>query len=154
MRATATPPIVAMKAGARGAIGGRERLGMRRVLVVAQVALSMLLLVGAFLFVRSFQKLVSVDAGFRQSGILVADLDFTQLNVPIERRNNFKQELADRLKTLPGVESAAAVSIVPVSGNGWNDSVHTNASGEELQEVAWFDRVSPGFFETMGTPIL
>jgi putative ABC transport system permease protein len=154
MRATATPPIVAMKAGARGAIGGRERLGMRRVLVVAQVALSMVLLVGAFLFVRSFQKLVSVDAGFRQSGILVADLDFTQLNIQVERRNSFKQELADRLKGLPGVESAAGVSIVPVSGNGWNDSVHTNASGEELQEVSWFNRVTPGFFETMGTPIL
>ena len=154
MRATATPPIVAMKAGARGATGGRERLGMRRVLVVAQVALSMLLLVGAFLFVRSFQKLVSVDAGFRQSGILVADLDFTQLNIPIEMRNNFKQQLVDRMKALPGVESAAGVGIVPVSGNGWNDSVHTNASGEELQEISWFNRVTPGFFNTMDTPIV
>jgi len=154
LRATATPPIVAMKAGARGAIGGRERLGIRRVLVVAQVALSMVLLVGAFLFVRSFQKLVTVDAGFRQTGILVADLDFTQLNIPIEMRNSFKQQLADRMQSLPGVESAAAVNIVPVSGNGWNDSVHTNASGEELQEVAWFNRISPEFFKTMDTPIL
>src|SRR5947208_10735261 len=99
-RAKATPPIVAMKAVARGAIGGRDRLGMRRVLVVAQVALSMVLLVGAFLFVRSFQKLVSVDAGFRQTGILVADLDFTQLNIPLETRNNFKQQLVDRLQAL------------------------------------------------------
>lgn len=154
MKATATPPIVAMKAGVRGAIGGRERLGIRRVLVVAQVALSMVLLVAAFLFVRSFQKLVTVDAGFRQTGILVADLDFTQLKMPVEMRNTFKQQLADRVQALPGVESAAAVNIVPVSGNGWNDSVHTNASGEELQEVAWFNRVSPGFFKTMGTPIL
>ena len=154
MRATATPPIVAMKAGTRGAIGGRERVGMRRILVVAQVALSMVLLVGAFLFVRSFRKLITVDAGFRQTGILVAEFDFTQLNMPVETRNNFKQQLADRIQSLPGVESAATVSVVPVSGNGWNDSVHTNASGEELQEIAWFDRVSPGFFKTMGTPIL
>jgi len=154
MRATLTPPIVAMKAGARGAIGGRERLGMRRVLVVAQVALSMVLLVGAFLFVRSFQKLITVDAGFRQTGILVAELDFTQLNMPVEARNSFKQQLADRIQVLPGVESAAAVTVVPVSGNGWNDTVHTNASGEELQEIAWFNRVSPGFFKTMDTPIL
>ena len=154
LRATATPPIVAMKAGARGAIGGRERIGIRRVLVVAQVALSMVLLVGAFLFVRSFQKLITVDAGFRQTGILVTELDFTQLNIPVQMRNSFKQQLADRMQSLPGVESAAAVSIVPVSGSGWNDSVHTNASGEELQEVAWFNRVSPGFFKTMDTPIL
>src|SRR5947209_12782400 len=105
MRATATPPIVAMKAGARGAIGGRDRLGTRRVLVVAQVALSMVLLVGAFLFVRSFQKLITVDAGFRQSGILVADLDFTQLHVPQQMRNGFKQQLVDRMQELPGVQS-------------------------------------------------
>jgi putative ABC transport system permease protein len=154
MKATATPPILAMKAGSRGAIGGRERLGMRRVLVVTQVALSMVLLVGALLFVRSFQRLVTVDAGFRQTGILVADLDFTQLNIPAEMRNVFKQQLTDRMQALPGVQSAAAVSIVPVSGNGWNDSVHTNASGQEVKEVANFNRVTPGFFKTMETPLL
>ncbi len=154
MRATATPPIVAMKAGARGAVGGRERLGVRRVLVITQVSLSMVLLVGAFLFVRSFQKLISVDAGFRQTGILVAELDFTQLRLPPGQRNSFKQQVSDRLQALPGVESAAEVSVVPVSGNGWNDTVHTNASGEELQDIANFDRVTPGFFKTMETPIL
>src|SRR4051812_13261287 len=150
IRATATPPIMAMKAGARGATAGRGRLGIRRMLVIAQVAMSMVLLVGAFLFVRSFQKLIHVDAGFRQTGILAADLDFTQLNVPVEARNAFKQQLVDRLQALPGVNSAACASVVPVSGNGWNDSVHTEASGREVREVVNFNRVSPGFLQNYG----
>ena len=153
-KATATQPIVAMKAGSRGSTAARERLGMRRVLVIAQVAMSMVLLVGAFLFVRTFQKLIHVDAGFRQAGILVAELDFTQLNLPLEARNNFKQQLADRLQALPGVQSAACASVIPVSGNGWNDLVHTDASGQDVREVTDFNRVSSGFFKTMDTPLL
>src|SRR5205814_1691465 len=101
-----------------------------------------------------FQKLITVDAGFRQSGILVADLDFTQLHVPQQMRNGFKQQLVDRMQELPGVQSAAEASVVPVSGNGWNDTVHTDASGQDVREVANFNRVTPGFFKTLETPIL
>lgn len=154
IKATATPPIVAMKAGSRGATAGRERLGIRRVLVVVQVALSMVLLVGAFLFVRTFQNLVHVDTGFRQAGILAADLDFTQLNLSVEARNNFKQQLVDRLQTVPGVESAASTHLIPVSDDFWNDRVNTGSSGAEVSAEAYFNRVSPGFFKTMDTPIL
>lgn len=154
VKGTATPPIVAMKAGSRGVAGGRERFGLRRVLVVAQVAMSMVLLVGAFLFVRSFQNLVTLNAGFRQSGILTAELDFTQLQIPVAERNQFKQQMVERLQALPGVESAAAASIVPISGNGWNDTVHADASGQEVREVVNFNRVSPAFFKTMETPLI
>ena len=154
LKATATPPIVAMKTGSRGLTGGRERFSLRRMLVIAQVALSMVLLVGAFLFVRSFQNLVNLNAGFQQAGILTAELDFTPLNVPQEERNRFKKDMVERLQALPGVESAASVSVVPMSGSGWNDTVHTEASGQDVREVAYFDRVSPGFFKTMETPLL
>src|SRR5262249_10933255 len=54
----------------------------------------------------------------------------------------------------PGMESAASASIVPMSGSGWNDDVHTNASGQEVREVAYFNRVGPGFFRTMETPFI
>ena len=154
IKATATPPIMAMKAGSRGLTAGRERFGLRRILVVAQVAMSMVLLVGAFLFVRSFQNLVNLDAGFRQTGILTASLDFTALNVSLAERNEFKQHMVDQLQTLPGVEAAAAVSVIPLSGNGWNDDVLINDSGHELREVANFNRISPGFFKAMETPLL
>ncbi|HET9363418.1 MAG TPA: ABC transporter permease [Candidatus Angelobacter sp.] len=95
IKATATPPIAAMKAGGRGVTSGRERFALRRILVVSQIALSMVLLVGAFLFVHSFQNLINLDAGFRQNGILIVNLDFTQLNIPVAQRNNFKQQLAE-----------------------------------------------------------
>lgn len=154
IKSTAVPPIVAMKAGSRGVTAGRERFGLRRILVVAQVAMSMVLLVGAFLFVRSFQNLVHLNAGFQQTGILVTDLDFTQLNVPATERNSFKQNLVDRLQTLPGVVAAAAVEIVPISGNAWNEDVHFDSSGQDVHEIVNFNRVSPGFFRTMDTALI
>ncbi len=154
IKSTAIPPIVAMKAGNRGVTAGRERFGLRRILVVAQVAMSMVLLVGAFLFVRSFQNLAHLNAGFQQTGILVTDLDFTQLNVPLEERNSFKQNLVDRLQALPGVTGAAAVEIVPISGNVWNEDVHFDNSGQDVHEIVNFNRVTPGFFRTMDTALI
>ena len=154
LKATATPPIVAMKTGSRGLAGGRERFGLRRLLVIAQVAMSMVLMVGAFLFVRSFQKLINLNAGLQQSGILTAELDLTQLKLPPEQRNRFKKDMVERLGALPGVASAGSASILPLSGSGWNDDVHTNASGQEVREVAYFDRVSPGFFRTLEIPLI
>jgi putative ABC transport system permease protein len=154
LKATATPPIVAMKTGSRGVAGGRERFSLRRMLVIAQVAMSMVLLVAAFLFVRSFQNLVNLNAGFRQTGILAADLDLSPLTIPMGERNRFMKDMLERLQALPGVESAASAAIVPMSGNGWNENIHTDASGQEVRDVAYFNRVSPGFFRTMDTPFI
>lgn len=154
IKSTATPPIVAMKAGSRGVTSGPERFSIRRVLVVVQVAMSMVLLVGAFLFVRSFQNLVNVDAGFQQTGVLSAGFDFTQLEIPVTERNSFKQQLVERLQAVPGVEYVAAVDIVPISGNGWNEDVHFDNSGQDVHEVVNFNRVSPGFFRAMGTALI
>jgi len=122
--------------------------------VIAQVAMSMVLLVGAFLFVRSFQKLINLNAGLRQSGILTAGLDFAQLRLPPEQRNRFKKDMVERLGSLPGVVSAASASILPLSGSGWNETVHTDASGQDVREVADFDRVSAGFFRTLEIPLI
>jgi predicted permease len=133
---------------------GRQRFGMRRILVVSQIALSMVLLVGAFLFVRSFQNLINLDAGFRQNGILVADLDFMQLNVPPAQRNVFKQQMVDRLRALPGVEAAAAADIVPMSGNMWNEDVHFNSGSQDVHQIVNFNGVTPGFFKTMDTALI
>src|SRR5205814_6943722 len=85
IRATGTAPGAAMKAGSRGSTDTRERFGMRRALVVAQVALSLVLVVGALLFVRSLRDLMTLDAGFRQDGILVINLDLDRAAIPQER---------------------------------------------------------------------
>jgi predicted permease len=154
IKATATPPIIAMKAGSRGVTAGRERFGIRSILVVAQVAMSLVLLVGAFLFVRSFEKLANLDAGFRQAGILNTYLDFSQINIPPAQRNRFKQQLLEQLQGIPGVESAAGARLMPMGGDFWNDTVHTDASGQDVREVVNFNRVLPGFFKTLEIPLV
>ncbi|HEY2392180.1 MAG TPA: ABC transporter permease [Candidatus Angelobacter sp.] len=154
IKSTATPPIMAMKTGGPGASSGRERYGLRRGLVVVQVAMSMVLLVSAFLFVRSFQNLVSQDPGFRQSGLLWVDFDLTHLNLPTGQRIRYKQQMAERMQALPGVDSAAEIDIVPLSGNGWNDYVKFSDPKKEVREVSNFNRIGPGLFHTMGIGLL
>src|SRR5580658_11017482 len=75
IRATSVAPASAMRSGGRGLTTGRDRFGLRRALVVAQISLSLVLLVGAFLFVRSLQKLLDIQPGFRPEGIVAVNLD-------------------------------------------------------------------------------
>lgn len=154
LRATRTSPAAAMKAGGRGNFGTPERFGLRRGLVISQVALSLVLVVGAFLFVRTFQNLVTLDAGFQQSGVLVTYLDLGPLNLPTQNRIPFKKDLLEHVRAVPGVLAAAEANIVPVTGDWWNDTVHTGVSGQEVRESSYFNLVSPGFFRTMGTELV
>jgi putative ABC transport system permease protein len=151
LRATRTAPGAVLKAGGRALTASRERFGLRRVLVVSQVALSLVLLVGALLFVRSLRNLVTLNAGFQQDGIVVAQVDFTRRNMPKERRLPFKRELIERIQGIPGVQGAADSSIIPISGNGWNQNILVDRKAKGL---SWFSRITPGYFKTLGTPFL
>lgn len=155
VQASRTDPNDALKAGGRGIAGSRTRFGVRRALVVSQVSLSLVLLVGALLFVRTLRNLTTLDAGFRQDRILFAEIDLTALKLPVETRLAFRRDLLDRLRAIPGVRSAAGLRLIPVSGSGWNDEVRIVGSGNggELK-IANFNRVTPGFFSIMDTPIL
>ena len=146
-------PSEAMKASGRSLTAGSERFGLRRTLVVSQVALSLVLLVGALLFVRTLRNLSTLDAGFQQDGVLIADIDLSPVNTPPANRTAFKQELLSRIRAIPGVNSAAQSKVAPVSGNGWNENI--SIPGSEIQRrVADFNQVSPGYFKTLGTPLL
>lgn len=153
IRATRTAPAGAMKTGGRGMTEGRERFGLRRVLVVSQVALSLVLLVGSLFFVRSLQFLMNLDAGFRQDGIVQTAIDGEKLKLVEARRAPFRADLLARIRAVPGVESAAIAAIVPVSGSGWNQGVHMDGQQRSANKNSMFNRVSPGYFETMGTPL-
>ena len=155
LRATHLSPASAMRVGARGATAGRERFGLRRVLVSTQVALSLVLLVGALLFVRSLQKLLAVDPGFQSEGILAVSLDLRRPNYAPERRPVVYRDLLERFSTRPGVISAAQVGMTPVSGSGWNQTVRPDGTGSgESGKNSYFNRVSPGYFRTMGTTLI
>jgi putative ABC transport system permease protein len=152
IRAAGSGPGAAMKAGSRGSTDTRERFGVRRVLVVAQVAMSVVLVVGALLFVRSLRNLMTVDAGFRQDGVLVVNLDLRRAGVPEERRAAYFADLTGKLAAIPGVLSAAQTYIVPVSGSGWNNNIVID--GKKYPQNVNFNSVGPGYFRTMGTPML
>ncbi|HET9741202.1 MAG TPA: ABC transporter permease [Terriglobales bacterium] len=154
LRATRISPGAAMKAGSRGLTAGRERFGLRQSLVVSQVALSLVLLFGALLFTRTLRNLLTLDAGFQETGILVTDLDFSQLKIPEPARVEYKRQLVDRIRAIPGVESASTAWVVPISGNGVNDDVWMSQADRKSSKTSWFNDVSPHYFETLSTPLL
>src|SRR6185369_11344494 len=101
VRATATSPGAAMKAGSRGMSDSRERFGLRRMLVVAQVALSLVLLVGALLFAGSLRNIVTINAGFKHDAILVATIDFRRAGLADANITLTHAQLLERLRRQP-----------------------------------------------------
>jgi predicted permease len=154
LRASRAVPASAMKASGRGLTADRGKFGLRRMLVISQVALSLVLLVGALLFVGSLRNLNTLDPGFRESGLLITGVDISRTNYPAARRGALYQELLIRLRAIPGVEATASASIVQISGNGWNDSIEVLGQRTQERMIPWFDRVSPGYFRTMSTRLL
>lgn len=153
IQASHTAPGEAMKANGRGLTATRQRFGIRRALVVTQIALSLVLLVGALLFVQTLQNLSNLDTGFQQNNLLTSDVDLSHLQIPMAQRLAFKQELLTRLRAIPGITSVAGVAIVPVSGRGWNYNV--NVKGSDAQRrISNFNQVSPQYFQTMGTSLI
>jgi predicted permease len=146
----ATAPASAML-GTRGASDGRERFTARRALVVVQVALSLVLIVGAVLFARSLRNLMTLDPGFRQNGIVIASLDLRRAGIPAENRRALYNEVIRRLSAVPGMTSAAEAFIPPMSGSGWNNRVVVD--GKLQATLVNFNSVGPGYFRTLGTPL-
>jgi putative ABC transport system permease protein len=153
LRAGSVSPGSVLKTGGRGMTSGRERFRLQRILVAAQVALSLVLLAGALLFARSLRNLVTLDQGFQQNGVLVANIDFTRLNLPAARRDAFTRDLLDRIRGVPGVAAAAVAMRSPVNGSSSNDDI-IGENGTDTKDASWLDYISPGYFQTMETPIL
>ena len=150
LRATRAEPISAMKTGGRGTTAGRERFSLQGLLVVTQVSVSLVLLVGALLFVRSFRNLMTFDPGMRESGITEAFLGFWQSNLPRERWADFQRELLDEVRSVPGVLNAATTTNAPLLGSSWEHGIRIG-SQEGNSKFTW---VSPDYFETMGIPVI
>lgn len=152
IRATRTALGATMKSGSRGMTDGCERFGIRRALVVLQVALSLVLLVGALLFTRSLMNLTSMDPGFRQDGVLTASLDLRKANIPEDARLALFARLTERVGAIPGVLGAAQAFTTPVGGNFWNNRV---VVGGALQtDYVNFNSVGPGYFNAMGIQLV
>ena len=153
LRAAGTSPGVAMKTGGRSVTADRSRFGLRRALVVGQVALSLVLLAGALLFGRSLRNLTTVNVGLQQEGVLIVNLDLTNLKATPQRRGEVYAKLVDRLRATPGIDQVALTSRVQLSGGGWNELIAIPGTPDG-EKIPWFNRVSSGYFSTMGIPVL
>ena len=137
--------------------GGVRHHRMRSALVVAEVALALVLLIGAGLLLRSFAALQRVDTGFDESGLLVVDLPLS----PVAYREDLARSMVverttARAATLPGAVSAAMTTGLPMSGGG--ATIHFNIAGKppkgpEDYKLAGYRAVTPGYFETLEIPL-
>ncbi len=150
-----TSLVAALKDG-RGATGGRRGLRLRRLLVTAQVALSVILLIGAGLLIRSLSRLQHVDPGLRPDGVLTADVQ-----LPAEEYSDAEAQalfvgLLDQIRAIPGVMDAAAADQLPLFGGPYNlvypaerPPVDNTGAFPATRRIA-----TDGFFKTLGIPLV
>jgi predicted permease len=136
---------------------GAARSRLRNSLVVAQVALSLILLVGAGLFLQSLRRAQQLDPGFDPDRLVLASFDVFPVGYDRQRGIAFQQQVLARVRILPGVEHAALSRSVPLSFTG-RSSTGVDVEGYQPQKdeetVVTYNNVSAGYFETMRIPIV
>jgi putative ABC transport system permease protein len=139
-------------------IAGGTHAGLRNALAVAQIAIAIILLIGAGLMAKSFWALLHTAPGFRTEHVLTARLSLPRLRYPDNRRiAAFEQELIDRLRATPGIQSAGFTTYLPLSGsdNGWAFFIEGRPPlPVGVYNMAKYRPVSAGYFETIGIPLL
>jgi putative ABC transport system permease protein len=150
----------ALKESSRSATGGARSRFVRHVLVVAEVALSLVLLIGAGLMIRSFMRVQQIDPGFRVERLVTLRLNTPSARYPDEARvTAFYQRLIDSVQTAPGVESAAASSALPLGGGGLYLGRSFLVEGQPEPPAstdfqAQWNVISPGYYRTAGIRLI
>lgn len=153
IRATRVSPSGVLRATSRTLTAGRESVALRRTLVVVQIALSVALLFGSLLFARTLRNVLTVDPGFRPDGLVATYVDSTRLRLAPELRASHTDLLVQRIRAVPGVQGAAQVVVVPISGDAGGNNVWP-----ERDRGAMFNTLSnsvgPGYFDVLDVPLL
>ncbi|PWU00968.1 MAG: hypothetical protein C5B51_24060 [Terriglobia bacterium] len=141
--------------GAVSGSGGSVRL--RKALVIAQVAFSFLLLTGAGLFVRTLANLKQTNSGFREADNLITfQVDPALNGYTLPRLKAFYKQALDNIRALPGVRAAGYAAVPVLAASEWDSTMsvegHRSKDGEDMQ--AFMNAISPGYFRTMGVPVL
>jgi predicted permease len=156
IRSTRVSLTSAMK-GSQTAEGERRtRLRPGKWIVASQVALSLVLLIAAGLFLRSLVKLATLDIGFDRNNVLIVGADLNLAKVPAEQQAVMFEQIERQLQTLPGVVSAGRSILTPISNFMWNNNLEVDSPNAPAGEnaLAFFNYISPGYFQTMRTPLL
>jgi predicted permease len=140
------------------ATSDRRRVWLRQALVAGQVSMALLLLITAGLFLRSLQKVGSVDAGFNVKGVDTLQLDVRLAGYRDANGVRAAEELIERFRVVPGVTSVAAARMVPLQGGGFGLGRlrvpgYVGPDGRDTVDANW-DVVSPGYFQTLEMPIV
>lgn len=155
-RSAQIDPGPVLKGSTTAASTRSSRLQVGKLLVVIQVTLSVVLLVGAGLFLRSLQNLKHLDAGFRPDGVLIMNVDADARNYGKRQMNDFWQETLTRAEAIPGVSSATLSRLSPVDGH--DDGAMIEVPGfiprADRDKTVSVNQISPEYFATMGIAIL
>lgn len=156
LRASKTDLTSAIKEKSARAGRRRGRFGLASTLVVAQVGLSMVLLAGAGLFARSLIKLQEADVGFNRDNVLLLSLDTRLAGYKPSQLSALYRQVIERLKELPGVQSATIATYSPISGHGRNSTVtvrgYTPRPDEDRNVNDYL--IGPDYAKTLGVPLL
>ena len=153
-RSTTVEPGAAMKAAGRGLTSTRERFSYQRTLVVVQIAVSLVLVFSALLFVRSLRNLTGLDAGFRPGGVVFATAGQPMVDMPSGDRPDFQRRLLEEVRSIPYVQSAALSSHIPLIGSSWSFGINATTERGETKGDSRFTYISPQYFRTLDTPML
>ena len=155
-RATSIDPQAALKSTGRGVAEGHSRFTVGKALVVGQIALSLVLVIGAGLLLGTFRRLMTLDPGFKRDGVLIVGTNLRNSGYQEQRYAAVQRDLLDRFRALPGVQAAGGSVITPISGSSWNDYIRVDGFTPKSTDdaLAYFNQVTDGFFAAMGTPLL
>ena len=147
----------ALKADSEGVVGGRGRTWVRSGLVLVQVSLSFVLLVGAGLLLQSLERIRNSSPGFSTHEVVFTAVDLASAGYDAQRAQSFQDELVDRMRALPGVESATFARATPL-GYGSFSSTTIAVDGYQIppeeQPTVEYNEVGPDYFVTMGIPLV
>ena len=155
LRATRVHPNDAIKEHGRTAVG-QNRFALGNLLVVFQVALSLMLVVAAGLFVRTFTSLTQVDIGFERDQVLIASINAQPLQLEPEARRELFLRLREAAAAVPGAERAVLSVVTPVSGSSWSYQLEL-LDGKRIEasdRLVLVNFVSPGWFKAYGTRLI
>ena len=156
LRASGIHPNQALKENARGTISGMSRFNPGKSLVMVQVALSLVLLVAAGLFLGTFRNLLATDVGFNTHNVLLVSASAPQAKLPSQQRLPLFARILDRLREIPGVRSVSSSWGTPIQGWFWNENTYPEGYTPKSEDDAlvYLNRVSPRYFQTMQMPLL
>jgi predicted permease len=139
------------------AVGGHRRSWLKNSLIVFQVALSLVLLVGGGLMLRSLQRTQMIDLGFEPHNAVSLSFDLRLQGYDAARGKEFQKRLLERVRALPGVQSAGTADMIPVDLHFSRESIFIEGQAPERANTApraLTSRISPGYFSAMSTPIV